>query len=110
MQSDIVNPKTENRIERIKNGTYKVTIFCCKFRTSFMYYIKKYNPVLQDIIIDCVYDYCETGEIKFKMPKKEKNMKMTHNYIAKFIIQAIEHETKNTTFSRNVPNTKVEIL
>ena len=108
MNDEIVNPKTESRIEHLDSGTYKITLFCCKYEKSFIYFINKWNPELHDIIIDCLYDYCKTGEIKFKKPKGLKNL--TDNYISKFIIQAIENEKNNQSFIRNVRNTEIREL
>ena len=50
----------------------KISIRCCRFNRYFYFYLQgdKHVPELLDIIQDCLYKYCETGEISFQMPKR----------------------------------------
>lgn len=99
--------KIESRIRQQENGIYEITDFCCKYKKSFVHYIKEYDADLHSIIRNCLYNYCETGKISFRLPNILKKG-WNYNYIAKFIIQAIENEKNKQTFKRQVKSMEIK--
>lgn len=73
----------------------KVTVFIIDYRRTFVYYMKKYNGVLDDLVADCLLNFCRNGKIVF-----------ANNYDKSkggfFVKQAIENELKSCKFSDGI--------